>query len=42
VASNVPEYWDVTYDFRGVRHHVQMINAPGTTIMVNGNGEPRV
>ena len=36
-----PEYWDVTYDFRGVEHRVQMSAAPGQTIAVNGNGEPR-
>jgi uncharacterized protein YcfJ len=42
VASNTPDYWDVTYDFNGVRHHVQMLNPPGTTMMVNSRGEPRV
>ena len=41
VASTTPQYWDVTYDFRGVEHRVQMTAAPGQTIPVNGNGEPR-
>ncbi len=41
VASGPPEYWDVTYTFRGVQHRVQMRNPPGDTITVNGNGEPR-
>jgi uncharacterized protein YcfJ len=40
-ASTTPQYWDVTYDFRGVEHRVQMTTAPGQTIAVNGNGEPR-
>ncbi|MFW2357509.1 glycine zipper 2TM domain-containing protein [Hydrogenophaga sp.] len=37
-----PDYWDVTYSFRGVGHRVQMTSQPGRTILVNGNGEPRV
>jgi uncharacterized protein YcfJ len=36
------EYWDVSYNFRGVQHHVQMTSPPGRTILVNGNGEPRI
>ena len=36
-----PDYWDVTYDFKGVRHRIQMRTPPGPTITVNGNGEPR-
>ncbi len=36
-----PDYWDVTYFFRGQEHHVQMTAPPGPTITVNGNGEPR-
>ncbi|MGE3176316.1 MAG: beta/gamma crystallin-related protein [Vicinamibacterales bacterium] len=36
-----PDYWDVTYEFRGVEHRVQMVNRPGNTITVNGQGEPR-
>jgi uncharacterized protein YcfJ len=43
VASNFqPAYWDVTYVFRGQQHRVQLASAPGPTIAVNGNGEPRV
>ncbi|MBL0142999.1 MAG: glycine zipper 2TM domain-containing protein [Betaproteobacteria bacterium] len=41
VASDAPAYWDVTYDFKGVQHRVQMSAAPGRTIAVNRNGEPR-
>jgi uncharacterized protein YcfJ len=36
-----PEYWDVTYYFQGEEHRVQMTSAPGATIAVNRNGEPR-
>ncbi|MBE0549583.1 MAG: glycine zipper 2TM domain-containing protein [Rubrivivax sp.] len=36
-----PAYWDVTYNFRGQDHRVQMATAPGTTITVNEQGEPR-
>ena len=36
-----PAYWDVTYNFRGQEHRVQMTAAPGPTITVNGQGEPR-
>ena len=36
-----PEFYDVTYNFRGVEHRVQMKEPPGRTILVNGNGEPR-
>lgn len=41
VASGPPQYWDVSYTFRGVEHHVQMSAPPGPTILVNGAGEPR-
>ena len=37
-----PEYWDVTYSFRGQVHRVQMTNPPGPTLLVNIDGEPRV
>jgi len=37
-----PQYWDVTYVFRGVQHRAQLSFAPGATISVNGRGEPRV
>lgn len=39
--SQTPAYWDVTYRYRGVNHRVQMNSAPGRTISVNRNGEPR-
>lgn len=39
--SGPPEYWDVTYNFRGTEHRVQMSAAPGRTIAVDENGEPR-
>jgi uncharacterized protein YcfJ len=37
-----PAYWDVTYEFRGQPYQVQMTTAPGQTISVNEQGEPRV
>ncbi len=40
-ASTRPDYWDVTYSFRGKEHRVQMANEPGATITVNKAGEPR-
>jgi len=39
--SGPPRYWDVTYNYRQVEHHVQMDEPPGRTIIVNRNGEPR-
>ena len=36
-----PDYWDVTYMFRGQEHHVQMVTPPGRTVTVNRQGEPR-
>jgi uncharacterized protein YcfJ len=36
-----PDYWDVTYYFRGIEHHAQLGVPPGPTIWVNDNGEPR-
>ena len=36
-----PDYWDVTYLFRGQEHRVQMSSAPGKTVRVNEQGEPR-
>jgi uncharacterized protein YcfJ len=36
-----PDYWDVTYEFRGVEHYVQLSAPPGPTITVNAAGEPR-
>ena len=40
-TSGTPAYWDVTYNFRGQAHQVQMSAAPGTTVAVNRDGEPR-
>lgn len=41
-SSAATEYWDVTYNFRGVTHYVQMTSPPGRTLLVNGDGEPRI
>jgi uncharacterized protein YcfJ len=40
VSSTKPEYWDVTYHYRGAEHRVQMTSAPGPTIRVNPEGAP--
>jgi uncharacterized protein YcfJ len=40
-GSARPAYWDVTYDFRGQQHHVQMTVEPGATVTVNRDGELR-
>ena len=40
-ASGKPQFYDVTYNYRGVDHHVQMATPPGRTITVNRDGEPR-
>jgi uncharacterized protein YcfJ len=43
VGNQKPEYWDVTYNYRGVQHRVQMSAPPGSTIAVNSKtGEPRI
>ena len=42
VAGQTPQYWDVTYNFQGVQHRVQMTTQPGPTIAVNNAGEPRL
>ena len=36
------EFWDVTYTFRGQEHTIQTTSQPSRTIMVNGQGEPRI
>jgi uncharacterized protein YcfJ len=41
VPGSRPAYWDVTYQFRGEQHQVQMTEPPGQTLTVNGRGEPR-
>lgn len=41
-VSSEPAYWDVSYRFRNTTHHVQLSSPPlGSTITVNGDGEPR-
>lgn len=40
-ASARPEYWDVTYYFRGYEHHAQFNAPPGPTILVDASGVPR-
>ncbi|HET7729450.1 MAG TPA: beta/gamma crystallin-related protein [Usitatibacter sp.] len=40
-VSGPPQFWDVTYRFRGVDRYVQMTRPPGPTITVNADGEPR-
>lgn len=37
-----PEYWDVTYYFRGQEHRIQTTDRPGSSVTVNERGEPRV
>ena len=41
VQNQTPAYYDVTYNYRGMEHHVQMSTPPGRTLIVNANGEPR-
>ncbi len=41
VPNQKPQYWDVTYNFRGQDHRVQMTTPPGQTVTVNAQGEPR-
>ncbi|MDX2220946.1 MAG: beta/gamma crystallin-related protein [Burkholderiales bacterium] len=41
VGNARPNYWDVTYAWRGVEHRVQTTFEPGGTLRVNQNGEPR-
>ncbi len=45
-CENVPsqaraDHWDVTYNFRGQEHRIQMTTPPGATVTVNEQGEPR-
>lgn len=35
------DYWDVTYEFRGIFHRTQLSYRPGQTVTVNARGEPR-
>jgi len=39
--EGTPDYWNVTYEYRGVEHYVKMSAPPGRTILVNRDGEPR-
>ncbi|HEX5737121.1 MAG TPA: glycine zipper 2TM domain-containing protein [Hydrogenophaga sp.] len=41
-TRDTPDYWDVTYTFRGIEHRVQMTEPPGRMITVNRDGEPRI
>jgi uncharacterized protein YcfJ len=41
-SSARPAYWEVTYEFRGQEHQMQMTAPPGRTVTVNEQGEPRV
>jgi uncharacterized protein YcfJ len=36
-----PDYWAVTYVFRGQEHDMQVAYEPGDTVTVNRRGEPR-
>ena len=40
-TNATPAYYDVTYNYRGQQHQVQMSAAPGRTIAVNSEGVPR-
>jgi uncharacterized protein YcfJ len=40
-SQDRPDYWDVTYNFRGEEHRIQVTAPPGPTITVNEQGEPR-
>lgn len=40
-GASVLSYWDVTYEFRGSFHRVQLAAPPGPSITVNRKGEPR-
>lgn len=41
VPNQAPDYWDVTYNFQGQEHRIQMTTPPGPTVTVNRQGEPR-
>ena len=40
-SQKAPEYWDVSYSFRGQDHRVQLKQPPGPSVTVNRQGEPR-
>lgn len=35
------DHWDVSYEYRGISHRIQMTSPPGATVTVNADGEPR-
>jgi uncharacterized protein YcfJ len=39
--SQAPAYWDVTYNFRGIDHTMQVTSPPRPSVTVNRHGEPR-
>ncbi len=39
--QTAPQFWDVTYNFRGMDHQAQLTAPPGNTLTVNQRGEPR-
>ena len=41
IVNGTPQYWDVSYEFRGQHHQMQMNTPPGQTVAVNRRGEPR-
>lgn len=41
LPDRTPDYWEVSYVFRGIEHRIQMSAPPGPTIYVNRRGEPR-
>ena len=42
IPSRTPQYWDVTYEFRGTEHRAQLSSEPGRTITVIRDGVPRM
>ncbi|MCE3262534.1 MAG: hypothetical protein K0R43_1613 [Pseudoduganella sp.] len=42
IPSRTPQYWDVTYEFRGMEHRAQLAAEPGRYITVNREGVPRM
>jgi uncharacterized protein YcfJ len=40
-SQAAPALWDVSYNFRGQDHRMQMTAPPGPTVTVNRQGEPR-
>ncbi len=42
VPPQAPDHYDVSYWYHGVHHHLQTTQPPGPTIVVNGDGDPRI